>query len=64
MEKKTSEAQIRASKKWNAQNPERRRYNSAKSAARSFIRNRATFEDLEELESLIAEKREKLKEGE
>lgn len=64
MEKKTSEAQIRASKKWNAQNPERRRYNSSKSAARSFIRNRATLEDLEELESLIAEKREKLKEGE
>ncbi len=64
MENKTSAAQIEASKRWNEKNPERRRYNSTKSSARSFIRNRATEEDLSELETLINERRKKIKEGE
>lgn len=54
MDKKTSDAQMRATRKWQEKNPERRRYNSYKSSARSFIRNHATFEDLEELKEIIA----------
>lgn len=49
MENKTSKAQIRASRKWEEKNPERTRYLSARRAARSFVRNRATKEDMEEL---------------
>uniref|UniRef100_UPI0009F80980 hypothetical protein n=1 Tax=Ndongobacter massiliensis TaxID=1871025 RepID=UPI0009F80980 len=64
MEKKTSDAQMRATRKWQEKNPERRRYNSYKSSARSFIRNHATEEDLQELESLIQERRQKLEEEE
>ena len=62
MEKKTSEAQRRATRKWQEKNPERRRYNSYKSSARSFIRHHATEEDLQELEVLIREKRAVLQE--
>lgn len=64
MGKKTSEAQLRASQAWAEKNKEKRKIISLRGSARSFIRHWATLEDLEELESLIAEKREKLKEGE
>ena len=50
-----------ADKKWIEKNKEHRRYLSARGGARSFIRNRATLEDLEELEELIAARRENLK---
>ena len=46
-------AQQRATKKWNEKNKERRNYLSKRSAARSFIRNNATKEDLIELKELI-----------
>ncbi|GIN11039.1 hypothetical protein J26TS2_09060 [Shouchella clausii] len=39
---------------------ENARYLKGRSAARSFIRNRATKEDLDELEQLIAERRKRL----
>lgn len=54
---KTSESQKRANQVWNARNREHRRYLSSRCEARSFIRNRATEEDLQELEKLIAERR-------
>lgn len=62
MEKKTSDAQIAASRRWEKKNPEHARYMSARRQARSFIRNHATEEDLQELEGLIEEKRQALSE--
>lgn len=52
------DAQTKATKKWNEQNRERRNYLSKRSSARSFIRNHATVDDLNELEELIKEKKE------
>lgn len=49
-----------AQKKWAAKNRERRNYLSKRSASRSFIRNNATLEDLEELEQIILEKKKEL----
>lgn len=49
-----------ADQRWIEQNRERRNYLSGRGTARSFIRNRATLEDLDELEGLIAEKRKTL----
>lgn len=46
-----------ADKKWKDANRERRNYLSGRGAARSFIRNKATLEDLGELISLIEERR-------
>ena len=53
-------AQTKATKKWNEQNREHRNYLSKRSSARSFIRNHATDSDLDELEELIAERRDAL----
>lgn len=52
------DAQAKATKKWNANNREHRNYLSKRSSARSFIRNHATMDDLNELEELIKEKKE------
>ena len=54
------DAQTKANKKWNEQNREHRNYLSKRSSARSFIRNHATGSDLNELEELIAERRDAL----
>ena len=54
------DAQEKATKKWNKQNREHRNYLSKRSSARSFIRNHATVDDLNELEELIAERRDSL----
>lgn len=51
-----TEAQKRASKKWEEKNREYSNYLTQRRAARSFIRNKATKEDLEELKKLIEEK--------
>ena len=53
-------AQTEASKKWQEKNKERAKYLSDRSRARSFIRNKATEEDLQELENLIKARREEL----
>lgn len=42
-----------AQKRWNDKNKERRSYLSSRSSARSFIRNKATIEDLQELRAMI-----------
>ena len=49
-------SQQKANEKWNEKNKERRTYLSARSSARSFIKNKATMEDLEELKQLIKER--------
>lgn len=53
---KTSDAQKKANSKWAEKNKERRSYLSSRSSARSFIRNKATPEDLLELSKMIDEK--------
>lgn len=55
-----TDAQQKATKKWNKNNREHRNYLSKRSSARSFIRNHATGSDLNELEELIAERRDAL----
>lgn len=49
-------SQVERNKKWIDKNKERKLYLSKRSSARSFIRNNATPEDLEELKKLIEER--------
>ncbi|WP_334328461.1 hypothetical protein [Companilactobacillus sp. HBUAS59699] len=55
-----TEAQKRANKKWHDKNRERANYIAMRSSARSFIRNKSTTEDLEELEKIINSRRSEL----
>ncbi|HDK7158280.1 TPA: hypothetical protein PTV43_003475 [Clostridium botulinum] len=50
-----------ADKKWIEKNREHATYLRNRSSARSFIRNKATTEDLEELKELIEEREDFLK---
>ncbi|MEL7736342.1 hypothetical protein [Streptococcus anginosus] len=45
--------QTEYNKKWIEKNKEHRNYLSSRSSARSFIRNKATKDDLDELNELI-----------
>lgn len=56
--------QTEANKKWQEKNRERAKYLSNRSVARSFIKNKATIEDLEELKKLIEERENFLNSGE
>ena len=53
---KKTEAQAAADKRWEEKNREYASYLKSRSSARSFIRNKATKEDLEELKQLIQER--------
>ncbi|WP_239255451.1 hypothetical protein [Listeria ilorinensis] len=55
-----SEAQKKAQKEYADRNRERRTYWSQRNAARSFIKNKATAEDLQELVELAEERKIKL----
>ncbi len=55
-----SESQKRAQKKYDEKNREKRTYLSQRSTSRGFIRNKATLEDLEELEELITARKKAL----
>lgn len=57
---KLSEARIKANKKWDEKNKDRKRYITYRSQAKSFIIKYATKEDLDNLEKIITERREKL----
>ncbi|WP_151409791.1 hypothetical protein [Anaerococcus sp. Marseille-P9784] len=59
-DKKTSKAQIRASKKWNAKNPEVIKRSRYKSSTKIYIRDWANEEDLKEVEEWIKLRRENL----
>lgn len=48
-------------REWIEKNREHKNYLSSRSAARSFVRNRALEKDLVELEELIEERRKTLK---
>lgn len=56
MEDKKKEWQKKADKNWNEKNKEHRRFLSYRGNARSFIRQYARMEDLEELKQLIEER--------
>ncbi|ENJ9655629.1 hypothetical protein FDB88_11875 [Clostridium sporogenes] len=59
----TKSNQTEANKKWYDKNKEHAKYLNKRSHARSFIKNFATLEDLEELKGLIKEREELLKRG-
>ena len=49
-----------ANTKWEEKNKEYSSYLKSRSSARSFIKNKATLEDLEQLEEFIKNRREEL----
>ena len=53
---KVSEAQLKASKKWDEAHKERKRYIVARSQAKRFVNKLASEEDLENLKKLIEKK--------
>lgn len=53
MTNKTSEAQLKASKKWNEKNKDYLRKKNYKSKGIKFIKEYSTLEDLEEFEEII-----------
>ncbi|MDO4778500.1 MAG: hypothetical protein Q4A42_02975 [Tissierellia bacterium] len=61
MKKRKSLYNKEADKKWIEKNKEHKKYLSYRSTARSFIRNKATLEDLEELEDMIKTRKEELR---
>lgn len=50
-----------ADRRWREKNKERARYLTDRTSCRRFLRDKATEEDLEEMEQLIAERRQQLK---
>jgi hypothetical protein len=52
---KTSKAQLQAVKTWEDKNKDKVTYTKSKSSCKSFIKNKATFEDIEDIEKLIKE---------
>lgn len=63
-ENKLTEARIKANKKWDEENKERKRYINRRSYARSFIKKDANSNDLDELQNLIDERRKYLSDQE
>lgn len=62
MKKRESVYNPEADKKWYDNNKEHKQYLNYRSTSRSFIRNKASLEDLEELEEMIRIRKEELKE--
>ena len=56
IEERTKKSQLKANKKWTDKNREHANYLKNRSATKSFIRNKATQEDLLELKKLIEER--------
>lgn len=54
-DKKTSDAQIKASRKWERENPEKARFIRYRTGARTFVRHHASKEDMEELNRIFKE---------
>lgn len=52
---KVSEAQLKASKRWDETHKEKKKYIVARSQAKRFIKNFATKDDLQKLQKLIEE---------
>lgn len=58
-EKKTSDAQLKASRRWQEKNKEQMKHVRNRSGAKGYIKN-ASLEELVELEQLIAERKKAL----
>lgn len=56
----TQEGQAEANKRYRDKNKEHRNYLSSRSSARSFIKNKATIDDLTELKNLIQKRKDEL----
>ncbi|WP_125570447.1 hypothetical protein [Lacticaseibacillus songhuajiangensis] len=56
-----TDARRRANKKWDDANKDRKRYIQKRSVAKSFIKNDSTAEDIDDLQSLLDERRAELK---
>lgn len=54
---KTSEAQLKASAKWDAENKEKKKFIWYRSKAKKFIKDFASNDDLDKLDNLIKERR-------
>lgn len=52
--------QTEANKKWQEKNREHARYLRNRSTTRSFLRKQATLEDIQEMESLISDRKRNL----
>lgn len=52
--------QAEANRRWEQKNKEHANYLKSRSAARSFVRNKAQLDDLNELEQLIEERKKAL----
>lgn len=63
-DKKTSEAQKKATQKQREHNPEQHKYNSYKTSARTFARHWATKDDMKDLIKIFQEENENAKERE
>lgn len=61
MEKDIKSKQTIANQKWEKKNREYASYLKSRSSAKSFIKNKATLDDLEELLKLIDERKNTLK---
>lgn len=61
MEKDIKSKQTIANQKWEKKNREYASYLKSRSSAKSFIRNKATLDDLKELLKLIDERKNTLK---
>ena len=57
---KEATQQTEANKKWQEKNREHARYLRNRSTSRSFIKKQASLEDIEELESLIEQRKKDL----
>ncbi|MEY8322104.1 hypothetical protein AAK894_13715 [Lachnospiraceae bacterium 46-61] len=55
-ETKQANPQTEANKRWQQKNKEKAKYLHSRSSARSFIKNHATKEDLQELQQLIQQR--------
>lgn len=61
MEKRTSDAQLRATRAWEQRNKEKAKIGSYRRTARLFINKHSNLADLEELKNLIVLREEELK---
>ncbi|MDR4934405.1 hypothetical protein RF371_11445 [Companilactobacillus paralimentarius] len=57
---KVSDAQRRASEKWDRKNKDRKQYINKRSTARNFIKKQATKEDVDEFKILLKNREKEL----
>ena len=55
-----SESRVKANKKWDEKNRERTSYSRSRSSAKSFIKNKATKEDVDMLKEVMKKRLEEL----